>query len=287
MRLPFLLAAVLLAHTATSTANAALTLDVYNADKNSFSVNSTVIYGETEALVVDTGFTRADALRIAAKVADSGKELKTIFISQADPDYYFGAEVLHQLYPDARVITTPAVKAIIEKKLEKKLSFWGPKLGFNAPVSPIIPEAYRQDTLILDGHVIEIRGTEGVLAHRPYLWIPDNRAILGNVAVFGNLHLWMADTQTEESLQAWSSQLEQMLALQPTVVVPGHMKAGTALDADSIHHSKVYLKRFSQEKKASTNSADLIRKMSSAYRGGGKSIALEIGAKVHMGEMKW
>ena len=41
-----------------------LTLDIYNADGNSFHVNSTLVYGETEAMVIDTGFTKADALRI-------------------------------------------------------------------------------------------------------------------------------------------------------------------------------------------------------------------------------
>ncbi len=94
-----------------------LTLEVYNADGNSFHVNSTLVYGDTEAMVVDTGFTKADALRIAAKVLDSGKTLKTIFISQADPDYYFGAEVLKQLFPQAEVVATPAVRAKIAEKL--------------------------------------------------------------------------------------------------------------------------------------------------------------------------
>lgn len=107
-----------------------LTLDVYNADGNSFHVNATVVYGETEAMVVDTGFTKADALRIGAKVLDSGKTLKTIFISQADPDYYFGAEVLKQMFPQAEVIATPGVKAKIEQKLQGKLDFghrkWAP-----------------------------------------------------------------------------------------------------------------------------------------------------------------
>ena len=264
----------------------ALTLDVYNAGPGSFSVNSTVVYGETEAMVIDTGFSKADALRIAAKVLDSGKALKTIFISQADPDYYFGAEVLHGLFPNAEILTTPAVKAMIEKKLEYKLSFWGPKLGVNAPVKPSIPEAYTKDTLILDGHKIEIRGTEGVLAHRPYLWIPDNKAILGNIGIFGNIHVWMADTQTEESIQAWISQLNEMQALKPEVVIPGHMKAGTDLTDATISYTLNYIKDFKAAKADSKNSAELITKMSAKYADP-KSIALDIGAKVHMGEMKW
>ena len=69
-----------------------LTVKVYNAGGNSFNVNSTLIYGEKEAMVIDAGFTRADALRIAANVLDSGRQLTTIYVSQADPDYYFGVE---------------------------------------------------------------------------------------------------------------------------------------------------------------------------------------------------
>ncbi len=63
-----------------------LTVKVYNADGASFNVTSTLVYGEKDALVIDAGFTRADALRIAANVLDSGKQLTTIYVSQADPE---------------------------------------------------------------------------------------------------------------------------------------------------------------------------------------------------------
>ena len=69
-----------------------------------------LVSGKTEAIVIDSGFTRADALRVAANVLDSGKTLKTIFISNADPDFYFGAEVLKSHFPQAQVLTTPAVR---------------------------------------------------------------------------------------------------------------------------------------------------------------------------------
>lgn len=286
MKKIILLAAILLAANTTLADDKALTLDVYNAGPASFNVNSTLVYGETEAMLVDTGFSKADALRIAAKVLDSGKELKTVFISQADPDYYFGAEVLHSIFPKAKILTTPAVKAVIEKKLKTKLAIWGPKLGANAPITPVIPEAYTKGSLTVDGHKVEIRGTTGILAHRPYLWIPKNKAILGNIGVFGTTHLWMADTQSDESIQAWSAQLKEMHALDPKVVIPGHMKAGTNLTSDNISYSQNYIKDFQKAKTASKNSAELIDKMSAKY-GNGQSISLQIGAKVHKGEMKW
>ncbi|MBE3666954.1 MBL fold metallo-hydrolase [Vibrio navarrensis] len=264
-----------------------LTLEVYNADGNSFHVNSTLVYGDTEAMVVDTGFTKADALRIAAKVLDSGKTLKTIFISQADPDYYFGAEVLKQLFPQAEVVATPAVRAKIAEKLQGKLAFWGPKMGANAPVNPLLPTAYQGKTLSLDGETIEIRDSEGELAHRPYLWIPANRAILGNVAVYGNVHLWMADAQSNQERHAWAEQLQQMAELKPQVVIPGHMTANTATDSSAIRFSQSYLTAFDQAKSNSKDSAMLIKTMLASYPDAGLPMALEIGAKVHTGEMKW
>ncbi|KZN14618.1 MBL fold metallo-hydrolase [Marinomonas sp. TW1] len=282
-----LAASALIAHSAFAADNKPLTLDVYNAAPSSFSVNSTLVYGETEAMVIDAGFTKADALRIAAKVLDSKKELKTIFISQADPDYYFGAETLHNIFPKADIITTPAVKKVIEEKMAGKLAYWGPQMGANAPVAPIAPTAYTQSTLTIDGQTIEIRGTEGVLAHRPYLWIPSNKAILGNVAIFGNMHLWMADAQSDESQEAWKAQLKEMLALKPTTVVPGHMVKGTALTADNITYSLDYINAFQQAKMDSKDSAEFIKTMTAKYPNAQGALNLNIAAKVHKGEMKW
>ncbi|UTV28839.1 MBL fold metallo-hydrolase [Photobacterium atrarenae] len=281
-------ATLLVAGTTSTFAHATpLQLDVYNAGPGSFHVNASVVYGETEAMVVDTGFTKADALRIAAKVLDSGKTLKTIFISQADPDYYFGAEVLAELFPEAKVITTPAVREKIAEKMAGKLAFWGPKMGGNAPVAPVLPTAFQGHTLKIDDQQVEIRGTDGVMAHRPYLWIPSTKTLLGNVAVYGDLHLWMADAQQDQERQAWAQQLEAMKALKPETVVPGHMKAGTELNGATINYSQGYLAAFDVAKRQSDNSKALIEAMTAQYPQAELPMALEIGAKVHMGEMKW
>ncbi|MDC7690472.1 MBL fold metallo-hydrolase [Vogesella indigofera] len=264
-----------------------LQLKVYNAGEGSFHANAVVLSGEHEAMVIDSGFTRADAYRIAANVLDSGKTLKTILISNADPDYYFGAEVLKQLFPQAQVVATPAVAGKIQAKLAGKLAFWGPKMGANAPQQPIVPSALKTDSLSVDGEKVELRGTRGVLAHRPYVWIPSLRAIAGNVAVFSGLHVWTADTQQPAERQAWLAQLDEMAALKPTVVVPGHMAAGSKLDSTAIDYTRHYLQRFDSEAGKAGNAAGLIAAMQRAYPQAGMGLALDIGAKVNKGEMKW
>ncbi|MBP6618284.1 MAG: MBL fold metallo-hydrolase [Xylophilus sp.] len=265
-----------------------LSVKVYNADGNSFNVNSTLVVGDKEAMVIDAGFTRADALRIAANVLDSGKQLKTIYVSQADPDYYFGVETLKEIFPQADVVTTPAVLEKINAKKAGKVAFWGPKMGANAPRSPVVPRALEGNTLTLDGQTIEIRGTQGVLAHRPYAWIPSIQAVVGNIGVFGGMHVWTADTQTAAERAAWVAQLDDMAALKPALVVPGHMKAGTQVDASSITFTKDYLQTFEKNLAASKNSAELVNAMKQSYpQVTDGAMSLDIGAKVNMGEMKW
>ncbi|SDP13025.1 Glyoxylase, beta-lactamase superfamily II [Rhodoferax sp. OV413] len=265
-----------------------LTVKVYNADGNSFNVNSTLVYGEKEAMVIDAGFTRADALRIAANVLDSGKQLKTIYVSQADPDYYFGVETLKEIFPQADVVTTPAVLEKIVSKMSGKLAFWGPKMGANAPRTPVVPRALQGSTLTLEGQTIEIRGTTGLLAHRPYAWIPSIQAVVGNIGVFGNMHVWTADSQTAQERAAWVAQLDEMAALKPVLVVPGHMKSGTQVDASAISFTKNYLQTFEKNLAASKNSAELVNAMKQAYpQVTDGAMSLDIGAKVNKGEMKW
>jgi glyoxylase-like metal-dependent hydrolase (beta-lactamase superfamily II) len=285
--IPALALGVVAAGDAAAQAAAPLTLKVYNAEGGSFHVNSVVVSGKTEAVVIDSGFTRADALRIAANVLDSGKTLKAIFISNADPDYYFGAETLKTIFPQVPVLTTPAVREKIQAKLAGKMAFWGPKMGANAPKQPIVPEEIKGTTLTVDGETIEVRGTTGELAHRPYVWIPSIKAIVGNVGVFGNLHVWTADTQKPSERQAWFAQLDEMQALKPATVVPGHMAASTALDASSIAYTRDYLQRFDAASAKAKNAGELIEAMQKAYPQAGLGIALDIGAKVNKGEMKW
>lgn len=282
-----LIAATLAVSFAGAQAAQPLQVKVYNADASSFNVNSTLLYGEKEAMVIDAGFTRADGLRIAANVLDSGRQLKTIYVSQADPDYYFGVEVLKEVFPQAEVVTTPAVLAKLSAKHAGKVAFWGPKMGANAPRNPVLPKAISANALTVDGEKVEIRGTTGLLAHRPYAWIPSIKAVVGNIGVFGGLHVWTADTQTVAERSAWVAQLDEMAALQPTLVVPSHMAAGTLLDASAIGFTKDYLLAFEKNLGSTQNSAELIAAMRKAYPQAGGAMVLDIGAKVHKGEMKW
>ncbi|MFE3857112.1 MBL fold metallo-hydrolase, partial [Streptomyces griseorubiginosus] len=106
-----------------------LDLDFPAGSKNK---TATLVTGEREALLVDAGFTRADGHRLVAEILDSGKTLTTVFVSHGDPDFYFGAEVIADAFPEAVFVATPIVIEHIAHSYEGKLKAWA-ALGPNLP----------------------------------------------------------------------------------------------------------------------------------------------------------
>jgi hypothetical protein len=65
------------------------------------------------------------------------------------------------------------------------------------------------------------------------------------------------------------------------------MLPGQQRDASQIAYTQAYLARFEGELGQAPNAAALIAAMKSAYPDAGLAVALDIGAKVNKGEMKW
>jgi hypothetical protein len=78
-----------------------------------------------------------------------------------------------------------------------------------------------------------------------------------------------------------------MMQREPRIVVPGHLSEGSACDASAIAYTREYLAAFEEELARTDGSAALHAAMKQRYPGAGMTVALDIGAKVAKGEMKW
>lgn len=267
----------------------ALTLNYFPADESGFYRTPVLLTGATEAVLIDGGFTLSDGRKLAAAIQATGKRLTTVYVSQSDPDYYFSLGPVRAAFPAARVIAAEATVAGIRANVQKKLDTWGPKLGSNGPQSladVVIPDVSHERALDLEGHTIDIVDAQG-LANTRYLWVPSLRAVAGGVLVFSGVHVWVADTPTPEGRKAWLANLAALEARDPELVIAGHYAKGSATDKSALAYTREYLQAFEQELAAASDSAALIAAMKRRYPEAGMSIALELGAKVVKGEMKW
>ncbi len=271
------------------TTNTKLAWKHFPAGQNGFFRAPVLLSGATEAVLIDGGFTLSDGKAVADAIIANGKPLKAIYVSQSDPDYYFSLGPVHAVFPQTPVLAASATLAAINANVQKKLDTWGPQLKENGPQTMAdiaLPEAFDAPALTVDGAAIEIVDTDG-LPNRRYLWAPSLEAIFGGVLVFSGVHVWTADSATSALRAAWLKNLEAMAARKPRIVVPGHATVEAPLDASAIAYTRDYLLIFEEELANAADSATLIAAMKRRYPDAGMEVALNIGAKVALGEMKW
>jgi len=261
----------------------------FPAGEHGFFRAPVLLTGARDAVLIDGGFTLEDGRKLAAAIQATGKRLTTVYVSQSDPDYYFSLGPVQAAFPGARIIAAEATVAAIHANVQKKIATWSPKLGDNGPRSladVVIPAPSSERALVLEDESIEIADAQG-LANRRYLWVPSLRAVIGGVLVFSGVHVWTADTALPEQRKAWRESLDALAARHPSIVVPGHAADGAATDASAITYTRDYLVAFEDELAKASDAAAVIAAMKQRYPGAGMGVALDLGAKVAKGEMKW
>ena len=269
-------------------AAAPLKTEVYNPGKQGiFEVSSVLVSGERDVVLIDAQFAAADARKLVDLVKASGKRLTTIYISHGDPDFYFGLDTLQDAFPEAKILATPQTVEHIRGTQEGKFAYWGPKLGANAPKRIVVPQPLAGDRIELEGQSLQIIGLDGATPDRSYVWIPSIRTVAGGVPVVAGEHLFMADTQTPQSHQAWLATLKSIEDLKPDVVIPGHFAEAAAQNLEAVRFSAGYIRAFDEEAAKAADSKALIAAMKKRYPDLGGDLSLEISAKVAKGEMPW
>src|SRR5260370_17678357 len=128
----------------------------------------TLIYGERDAVLVDTFLSAEHSKELVDWVAASGKNLTTIYVTHAHGDHYFGLKLLLDRFPNARAVATPAVVKGIREQITPEFinSFWEKRFPGQIPENLVAPEVLESDEFDLERHnlgVIEVHHTHTLL----------------------------------------------------------------------------------------------------------------------------
>ena len=259
MRLKNFILAAIFAIVALSANAKGLLLKVYNpGTKAIFPVSSTIVYGKKDAALIDAQFQKQYAEEVVKEIKALKKNLKYVFISYNDPDFYFGLDVIHKAFPEAQILSTAQTAYLIEASKDFKLNVWKDQLKSDAPDSLIVPQIV--DSLpAIEGNALQIRYSKDNTAH-PFVWIPSLKAIVGGGSVTEGVHLWTADTQGDKGLAQWQTVISNMQALQPAMVVPAHFVSSDFSPAVLDFDAK-YLSDFRKAAQQSKASEEVIKAM--------------------------
>lgn len=209
---------------------------------------ATLIYDDTDAVLVDTFTTVEQNQQLVDWVRAQGRNLKYIYITHGHGDHFFGVKQLKEAFPDAKAIATAAAveESVYQGSREFVDSFWGKLFPGQIPEPPVFPEALDGDGFEMNGHsfrVIETGFTD--TAGSTALWVPELGLVVAGDVAYNGIHQYMAETTTESRAE-WMRATDILAALDPTYVIAGHKIPDNPDDPKILAETKQYLADFNR-----------------------------------------
>jgi glyoxylase-like metal-dependent hydrolase (beta-lactamase superfamily II) len=223
----------------------------------------TLIYGERDAILVDTFLSVQHSEELADWVAQSGKNLTTIYVTHAHGDHFFGLKLLLDKFASARAFATASVVAGMQNQINPDFvkSFWEPRFPGQVPSQLVTPEVLENHALYLEGEelkVVELGHTD--TSHSTALHVPLIGLVISGDAVYNNTHPYLAECD-ENARDEWLRALDKIEALHARTVVAGH----GVLDPDSsprhVEETRGYIRDFNAAVASTSTALDLYGKM--------------------------
>jgi glyoxylase-like metal-dependent hydrolase (beta-lactamase superfamily II) len=223
----------------------------------------TLIYGERDAVLVDTFLTEGHSEELLDWVVESGKNLTTIYVTHAHGDHYFGLKRFLDKFPNARAISTASNVAAIQDQIKPEFvqSFWEPRFPGQLPSQLIAPQVLEGDTFYLEGEelkVVELGHTD--TAHSTGLSVPSVGLAISGDCVYNDTHLYLAECDVE-ACNEWLRALDKIESLHPKSVVAGHGVLNPDSSPRHIDETRRYLCDFIASLAGTSTAMELYEKM--------------------------
>ena len=192
-----------------------------------FNSNSTLIYGEKDAILIDASQLLSDTHRMIAEIIPMRKNLTHIYVSHFHPDHHFGLQVLKHAFPKARIVALPSVVKDIVATSSDKIELWaidrfGPD---DIPRQTTIPMPLNEPRLLLEGEEILVSDNwEGDSINNSVVWIPSIRVACATDVAFHDCHLWPIESNVARRVK-WRASIAKLREFDARIVIPGHCDA--------------------------------------------------------------
>ena len=258
-------------------------IKVFTSPDDQFWVNSIIIEGAHEVMLVDAQLTKTSAEKVLQEIKETKKPLSIIYITHEHADHFLGLEVFKEAYPRVRIISNSLVVDRINKVYQEKIDKWKEILGSGATSHVVAISRFDADFIEFESSKIEIlKNIQGDTDENTMLWIPGQRILIAGDVVVNNMHLYTADTDSK-AREKWLNSLNKIRELKPSVVIPGHSKVGAPLDASTaVDFTENYLLVFEEELTKAKDPDGLINAMKERFPSVDLLLALERGAKANV-----
>jgi glyoxylase-like metal-dependent hydrolase (beta-lactamase superfamily II) len=229
--------------------------------------SATLIYGERDAVLVDTFLTIEQSNGLADAIVASGKTLKAIYVTHAHGDHFFGIKVLQDRFPNAKALATPAVVAKMKLQItpEKLNSRWRKLFPNQIPDVISVAEPLEGDEIDLEGNklvVVSVGHTD--TDDSTCLHVPSIGVVVAGDAVYNGIHPFLIESNRQTRLE-WIAALDKIDALKPSAVIAGHKIPGNDDSPRNVEETRQYIRDFIRLNDATKTARELYDRMLELY----------------------
>jgi glyoxylase-like metal-dependent hydrolase (beta-lactamase superfamily II) len=227
--------------------------------------SATLIYGEREAVLVDTFMTVEQCSNLADLIVASGKSLKAIYVTHGHPDHFFGLQVLLDRFPNAKALATPEVVAKMALQIKPEILANRRKQFPGLPDIIPIASPLEGDEIDLEGNrLIVVRVGHTDTDDTTCLHIPSIGLVVAGDVVYNGIHLFLGESNRQSRMQ-WIAALDKIDALKPEAVVAGHKIPGNDDNPRNVEETRQYIRDFIRLNDTTKTTRELFENMLALY----------------------
>lgn len=205
-------------------------------------VTSILIYGDTDAILVDPPMSIGQTKQVVEWIAHTGKHLKYIYSTHGHGDHWAGTKQILERFPDAipyattetivemRKQSEPAIRAAFDRNFPGQLGD-----------TPVLAQSIPAGGLDLEGNsIIPIDVGHSDTDATTVLYVPSLQLVAAGDVVYNGVHQYLLESGNG-GLDAWLYALDKVAALHAKVVIAGHKIKGRPDDPQVIDETRRYL----------------------------------------------
>ncbi len=246
-----------------------------------FNSNSTLLYGDKDAILVDASQIMSDAYRLVSEILPMRKRLTHIYVSHFHPDHHFGLAVLKFAFPEARIVALQSVVKDIVFTSNDKVDLWaidrfGPG---EIPRATTIPMPLKEPRLELEGEEIILSdGWEGDSINNSVVYVPSIGVVCATDVAFHDCHLWPIESNVARRV-IWRKDIARLKEFDAKIIIPGHCDEGkihileevqkdkNGTYTDCVDWSINYLDNYEEAYDTAKSAEDLVKRIYKKYPG--------------------